>query len=606
MSTISSKIILVSLTTFALGAAATCGGIWTERVLTANVQESVRVDQAVRTHMNADMMHDAIRADVFSALLALSGAPGVTVQDADANLTDHSKVFTDSIALNKQLVTQPEVSAVLAKLDQPLADYVNDARKLIDEMKTGKKPAAEELAKFQQQFKTLEGAMAESGDKVESLSDVLTANSNALSATGEQVLFGLLAAVVVLNIGIWYASRRTISQPIQALMLRMNTLAKGENNAPVVGVDRKDEIGAMALSVEVFRQAALAKAAIEAEADRNRARMETERQKLQAQAEEAASERLHLATSGLADGLRRLSSGDLSTEITTRFSGEFEALRVDFNSSVAQLRQTLLSVSGSVEAIDIGGREISDGASNLSKRTEHQAASLEQTAAALDEITANVKASSRLVDEARGVATQANSSASSSGVVVAKAVEAMSRIEDSSSRISNIIGVIDEIAFQTNLLALNAGVEAARAGEAGRGFAVVAQEVRELAQRSAKAAREIKDLIQNSTNEVSIGVKLVSEAGSALRTIESHIVNINEHMESIAASSREQSIGLGEVNSAVNQMDQTTQQNAAMVEETTAASHSLATEAQALRSLLSGFKLGHGSGDHWHQARSAA
>jgi methyl-accepting chemotaxis protein len=224
-------------------------------------------------------------------------------------------------------------------------------------------------------------------------------------------------------------------------------------------------------------------------------------------------------------------------------------------------------------------------------RTEQQAASLEETAAALDEITANVSNSSGRADEARAVAVQANASASESGEVVSKAVDAMGKIETSSNEVSNIIGVIDEIAFQTNLLALNAGVEAARAGEAGKGFAVVAQEVRELAQRSAKAAKEIKELIRNSSLEVQNGVKLVSDTGRALKTIEGYIVTINDHMDSIATSAREQSVGLGEVNTAVNQMDQVTQRNAAMVQEASAAGATLAQESTKLREIIGQFVL---------------
>jgi methyl-accepting chemotaxis protein len=298
------------------------------------------------------------------------------------------------------------------------------------------------------------------------------------------------------------------------------------------------------------------------------------------------------ATTGLADGLKHLASADLTFELQQPFAPDFESLRDDFNRAVAQLRGTLAGVAQAGGSIDGGAREVSRSADDLARRTEQQAASLEETAAALDEITANVSNSSKRVEEARSVALQASSSATHSGNVVADAVRAMHKIEESSSKVTNIIGVIDEIAFQTNLLALNAGVEAARAGEAGKGFAVVAQEVRELAQRSAQAAKEIKELIRNSSVEVETGVKLVSETGEALTTISQLIVSINQHMDSIATSAREQSIGLSEVNTAVNQMDQVTQQNAAMVEEANAAGASLASEASRLREMIEHFQLG--------------
>ena len=296
--------------------------------------------------------------------------------------------------------------------------------------------------------------------------------------------------------------------------------------------------------------------------------------------------------STLGDALKRLCSGDFGFQLTEPFAPEFEFLRHDLNRSVNQLCDTFKEISGSVEVIGQGTREIGQGVGDLSKRTESQAAALEETAAALEEITANVTSSAQRAQEAREVAGSAKANAETSGNVVAQAVEAMSRIEDSSSKISNIIGVIDEIAFQTNLLALNAGVEAARAGEAGRGFAVVAQEVRELAQRSAKAAKEIKDLIQNSAAEVSSGVKLVSDTGGALRTISKLIVDINDHVVAISTAAREQSTGLLEVNGAVNGMDQTTQQNAAMVEESSAAAATLSSEATKLRGMIGQFNLG--------------
>ncbi len=297
------------------------------------------------------------------------------------------------------------------------------------------------------------------------------------------------------------------------------------------------------------------------------------------------------AFTAVGDALAKLAGGDLSFSLEQPFTKEFEPLRHNMNNAIVQLGSVLAAVSNATDEIDTGSREISHGANDLSKRTEQKAAALEETAAALDQITVNVKNASSRTDEAREATRSADASANRSGQIVAEAVGAMARIESSSNQISNIIGVIDEIAFQTNLLALNAGVEAARAGEAGKGFAVVAQEVRELAQRSAQAAKEIKQLIRTSSDDVQNGVRLVSESGEALKTIQRNIVAVNEHMHAIASSAREQSTGLAEINSAINQLDQTTQQNAAMVEQSTAASVTLTQETDRLRNLVCKFQL---------------
>ncbi len=383
-----------------------------------------------------------------------------------------------------------------------------------------------------------------------------------------------------------------ISTPISRITGSMEGLARGDVASEIPFSTRTDEIGSMASAVEVFRQTALAKIESDRRSEENRSQSEQDRIARE-QADRARAEAMVQATKGLASGLKALSSGDLTVQIDQRFAPDFEQLREDFNLAVSQLCATLANVAGATVNIDSGSREIAGGANDLAKRTEQQAAALEETAAALDQITANVRSSSQRADEARHVAVEANQSAAKSGDVVSQAVNAMSRIEESAKQISNIIGVIDEIAFQTNLLALNAGVEAARAGDAGKGFAVVAQEVRELAQRSAQAAKEIKGLIQASTTEVATGVKLVSETGDALKAIGGFIVTINQHMDAIATSAREQSVGLAEVNTAVNQMDQTTQQNAAMVEETSAASGTLASESANLRDMIAQFNLGH-------------
>tara|TARA_R110002020_G_scaffold385252_2_gene596206 strand:+ start:1804 stop:3663 length:1860 start_codon:yes stop_codon:yes gene_type:complete len=368
-------------------------------------------------------------------------------------------------------------------------------------------------------------------------------------------------------------------------------LADGNLDIEVPGQNQRNEIGSLARALTVLRDGAIEKNALEAEASLNRTQTESERQRREA--EKTAHEReMEEAVSELGAGLSEISNGNLQVRITRPFSGELEKLRTDFNSAAERLSRTMVELSGETHEINAGASEMQAATDDLSRRTEQQAASLEQTSAALDEITATVRNAASRAEEAQGMAETAQSSTVTSREVVSNAVDAMSRIEAASGEISKIINVIDEIAFQTNLLALNAGVEAARAGEAGRGFAVVAQEVRELAQRSASAAKDIKALITKSGEEVSGGVVLVNETGKALGVISEQVVAINEHIAAIATSAREQTTGLAEINTAVNQMDQVTQQNAAMVEEATAAMHQLSASAQKLTDMIGRFDIG--------------
>ncbi|MCI9865697.1 PAS domain-containing methyl-accepting chemotaxis protein [Rhizobium skierniewicense] len=294
----------------------------------------------------------------------------------------------------------------------------------------------------------------------------------------------------------------------------------------------------------------------------------------------------------LANALKGLSEGDLTQQITSPFLPALERLRLDYNSTSEKLRSTLETIVENAGAISSASRQIQTASNALAKRTEQQAASVEVTATALKEITSTVAESSNRAHEAGQMVRKTKENAEYSGKVVNQAVEAMGKIEQSAGEIASIIGVIDEIAFQTNLLALNAGVEAARAGEAGKGFAVVAQEVRELAQRSARAAKEIKALINASNDHVKNGVSLVGDTGAALQEIVGQVVEVDGNVSAIVEGSQEQATGLKEINIAVNNMDQGTQQNAAMVEETSAAAHTLADEAARLLALIGKFNIG--------------
>jgi len=411
------------------------------------------------------------------------------------------------------------------------------------------------------------------------LSAMLTTFMIALSTLG----------AVVAAFSIWTVLRGVI-RPMNSITAAMTDLAAGNLQIGVYGEGRNDEIGKMASTVVVFRDSARERVRLEMEAESNRALGEQERiERERKQIQEAAEVRL--AVESIGHALNRLSNGELNYRIESVFAERLDPVRIDFNEAVLKLEGAIRRVGENAKVIAAGSNQIRAAADNLSKRTEQQAASVEETAAALEQITTTVSDSSRRAEEAGKQVQETRRSAERSGDIVNRAVHAMQEIESSSRGISSIIGVIDEIAFQTNLLALNAGVEAARAGEAGKGFAVVAQEVRELAQRSASAAKEIKSLISRSGEQVENGVHLVTETGKALEQIVSQVKAVSANVAAIVEGAKEQATGLKEINKAVNTMDQGTQQNAAMVEESTAASHSLAKEAEALFQLIAGFEV---------------
>ncbi|PVE50078.1 methyl-accepting chemotaxis protein [Rhizobium rhizogenes] len=486
----------------------------------------------------------------------------------------------------------PSISVEVGKFIQRGKEIIDLANVSIDRIKSGNLDAARvEIGKigprvidYREDLRLWNNAKA-----AETVKGVRLLSADATRTITNSLLGICLAFLAFIGAALFFVSRG-ITAPIERLSTRMVSLAGGETREEIDGIARKDEVGQMAQAVAVFRENALERIRLEQEADANRSLSEKERiARDEQKAREAAD--TQFAVDNLANGLSRLSDGDVSYRISQPFVAHLDTVRENFNASAEKLQSALTRVAENARGIDAGANEIRAAADDLAKRTEQQAASVEETAAALEEITTTVKDSTRRAQEAGHLVAKARTGAEQSGEVVRKAVVAMERIEKSSGEISNIISVIDEIAFQTNLLALNAGVEAARAGEAGKGFAVVAQEVRELAQRSASAAKDIKGLISTSNTQVQEGVELVGETGRALETIVAEVQEINRHVMAIVEAAQEQSSGLQQINTAVNQMDQDTQKNAAMVEETTAASHGLAREASSLNQLLGQFKL---------------
>lgn len=419
--------------------------------------------------------------------------------------------------------------------------------------------------------------------------DAVELSSAAFTTMMTSLVIGIALPLAVGFLG-WLISG-SITRPIIGFRHSMETISEGNLDEEVYGQQRIDEVGNMARALQVFKINAIEHNRAEEEAAKTRANAEKERKEQEArEAEDTA--RTNEAVKAIGDGLKRLSEGDLTVNISTPFTENLDGLRTNFNASVSTLADTLGLVSGNVGSIHKDANNMQTAVGDLSNRTEQQAASLQEAAAALEEITETVNSSSERAQDARKIATTAKTSTDDAGKVVASAVEAMERIETASGEIENIIGAIDEIAFQTSLLALNAGVEAARAGDAGAGFSVVAQEVRELAQRSAAAAKEIKSLISTSSEEVKTGVNLVEETGKALEGIATHVTEINEHISSIADASNEQARALSGINSTVYQMDLVTQDNTKMVRETNTVTQELSSQADNLSELISKFKLG--------------
>ncbi|RJT26449.1 methyl-accepting chemotaxis protein [Chakrabartia godavariana] len=525
-----------------------------------------------REQAAADLLADSMPATLYVSDPYLTASRvmlgNVSPAAAERDLAELRKSYEERQALwEKEENLSEDIHAFYKDKVMPSGDRFWDELQtgFIPAMKSGNMDAArasygqltklhdENDALIQQAIKDLNKA----DDEIEG-----EASSGVVSASIQLGLIMLLLASAV-GAAVWFLMRKILA-PTNGMIAVMDKMTGGNYDVAILGKDREDEIGDMARSIEVFRVAA------------------KERQ------EDEAAQRIVVAE--LASGLKAIADGNLTHRITVQFAPKYDSLRGDFNDAVEELNSVVGRVSRSATSVNTGSTEISTAADDLARRTEQQAASLEETAAAMNEVTQSVRSASENARTANQAVGQAMDEATNGGKVVGEAVTAMGDIEKSAQEISQIINVIDGIAFQTNLLALNAGVEAARAGDAGKGFAVVANEVRALAQRSADAAKDIKQLITESNVQVEKGVSLVGKTGDMLARIGEQVEQISGLVSGISAAAESQAASLQQINIAVGDMDKMTQQNAAMVEESTAASRSLAGEASELAELVARFR----------------
>ncbi|WP_193227688.1 methyl-accepting chemotaxis protein [Aureimonas psammosilenae] len=517
----------------------------------------------------------------------------ISPQDVYINAYDAGlKTFQDATAqIGALTADNPEQQKRVATLQKAAADYKTNVADV--QRQRASNPATFESAKEL----TKNGAALSYVAQVKStIAEISGAEQTLLvsrrAAAEESFTAGFITlavgafAVFAIAVSMGLLLSRGIARPIVAMTDAMKRLQKGDKTVAIPAIGQRDELGDMAGAVESFKQAAIEKDRLESMTQEEREAAEARRRASEREATEAARQAFVAA---VRPSFEKLSAGDLTARLDPAKNAGYVEVCDLFNESVGKLEDTIGSVVGAVSSMRVGLSEINTAAGDLSQRTEQQAASLEETVAALSEVMRGVNVTAQSADDATAAATLAEKEAQKGGAIVGQAVSAMSEIERSSAEIGKIIAVIDEIAFQTNLLALNAGVEAARAGEAGRGFAVVAQEVRGLAQRSAEAAKEIKNLISTSTAQVSQGVDLVTASGRSLEQIVDQVAGVSQVIAKMAHSAREQAVSLKEVSTAADQMDKVTQQNAAMVEQTTAAAQNLMNDTNRLSALVESF-----------------
>ena len=504
------------------------------------------------------------------AVMILAVSPD-DIRAAASRLAEAKTTIVKQMAYLDTELQRPDARAALEKAQQAWTTYEKQAKTTIDlGSVTRNDEGSANFMAIRPSYLAVDTALQNLIEVQARVSQEKVKAAGETAANARMLTIGATAVVLAVLIVLLFMLIKGIARPIAAMTSALTQLGTGNLTVAVPVDARKDEIGDLAVAMTALRNQL-------------------------SSAEQAKQEQETIIVSSIGTALEQLAQGDLTTRVHADLSGPFATLKTNFNAALDEVSSVMSAVSEATNGIKSGAGDIRQASDDLSHRTEQQAASLEETAAAMHEITTTVRQTAEGANRANTVVDETRIEAQKSGEIVNRAVEAMSGIERASAEISEIISVIDGIAFQTNLLALNAGVEAARAGDAGRGFAVVASEVRALAQRSADAAKDVKTKITASSDQVDIGVGLVSDTGKALTRIIERVTEISSLVSAIAASAEQQATGLQQVNTAVGEMDNVTQQNAAMVEESTAAARSLAVEADALAREVSRFRLGTGA-----------